>query len=199
MEAHLDAIAPRIPLGVEIDPISEQHVVVDRAINSFVLSLLASIAIVITALCLFMGLRIGIVVGITLTLTILGTFFLMRVLGIEMERISLGALSIDMGMLVDNAIVVAEGMLVDMQRGKAARTAGSEAANRTQLPLLGATVIGIMAFSGIGLSPDTTGEFLFTLAGWWCWASWPSPRPASWPSASSSSNSFPTPPRRSST
>ena len=163
VETHLDSIAPRIPLGVEISPIYEQHVVVDRAINSFVLSLLASIAIVITALCLFMGLRIGIVVGITLALTILGTFFLMRVFGIEMERISLGALIIAMGMLVDNAIVVAEGMLVGMQRGKDAKTAASEAADRTQLPLLGATVIGIMAFSGIGLSPDTTGEFLFSL------------------------------------
>ncbi len=163
VEAHLESLAPRIPLGVEISPIYEQHVVVDRAINSFVLSLLASIAIVITALCLFMGLRIGIVVGITLALTILGTFFLMRVFGIEMERISLGALIIAMGMLVDNAIVVAEGMLVGMQRGKDAKTAAAEAAQRTQVPLLGATVIGIMAFSGIGLSPDTTGEFLFSL------------------------------------
>ncbi|MDO9620992.1 MAG: efflux RND transporter permease subunit, partial [Moraxellaceae bacterium] len=93
----------------------------------------------------------------------LGTVFFMRLLHIEMERISLGALIIAMGMLVDNAIVVAEGMLINMQRGMNARAAASDAANRTQIPLLGATVIGIMAFAGIGLSPDITGEFLFSL------------------------------------
>jgi multidrug efflux pump subunit AcrB len=110
-----------------------------------------------------MGWRVGLVVGATLLLTVLGTLFFMRVFAIEMERISLGALIIAMGMLVDNAIVVAEGMLIGLQRGRGLREAAREAAGRTQVPLLGATVIGIMAFSGIGLSPDTTGEFLFSL------------------------------------
>ena len=68
-----------------------------------------------------------------------------------------------MGMLVDNAIVVAEGMQISMQQGKSSREAATEAASKTQIPLLGATVIGIMAFAGIGLSPDATGEFLFSL------------------------------------
>jgi multidrug efflux pump subunit AcrB len=72
-------------------------------------------------------------------------------------------LIIAMGMLVDNAIVVAEGMQINMQRGQTSREASTEAASKTQIPLLGATVIGIMAFAGIGLSPDATGEFLFSL------------------------------------
>ncbi len=72
-----------------------------------------------------------------------------------MERISLGALIIAMGMLVDNAIVVAETMLINMQRGQSSRQAADEVATRTQIPLLGATVIGIMAFAGIGLSPSS--------------------------------------------
>ena len=87
----------------------------------------------------------------------------MWIFDIEMERVSLGALIIAMGMLVDNAIVVAEGMLINLQRGKGVKEAASEAAGRTQIPLLGATVIGILAFSGIGLSDDVTGEFLFSL------------------------------------
>ncbi len=163
VEAHLRALEDRLPVGVEVHPIYEQHRVVDEAINDFIVNLAMSVAIVIAVLMLFMGWRVGMVVGATLLLTVLGTVFFMRVFGIEMERISLGALIIAMGMLVDNAIVVAEGMLINMQRGQNAREAAREAARRTQIPLLGATVIGIMAFSGIGLSPDATGEFLFSL------------------------------------
>ncbi|WP_409525826.1 efflux RND transporter permease subunit [Nitrincola sp. MINF-07-Sa-05] len=159
----LDLLKEQIPLGIEINPIYEQHVVVDESINSFVFNLALAVVIVIGVLCLFMGWRVGFVVGATLLLTVLGTVFFMRLFSIEMERISLGALIIAMGMLVDNAIVIAEGMLINMQRGISAKTAASDAAKRTQIPLLGATVIGIMAFSGIGLSPDSTGEFLFSL------------------------------------
>lgn len=163
VDAHLASIEDRIPLGAELHPIYQQHEVVDEAIGSFIFSLALSISIVIAVLCIFMGWRVGLVVGITLGLTVMGTLFMMRIFGIEMERISLGALIIAMGMLVDNAIVIAEGMLINMQRGMKARRAASEAAKRTQAPLLGATLIGILAFSGIGLSQDTTGEFLFSL------------------------------------
>lgn len=163
VDDHLEAIASEIPLGVTLSPIYQQHVVVEQATNAFLVNLALSVSIVIAVLCLFMGWRVGVVVGATLLLTVLGTLFFMAIFGIEMERISLGALIIAMGMLVDNAIVVAEGMLIGMQRGKDARTAAREACGRTQVPLLGATVIGIMAFSGIGLSPDVTGEFLFSL------------------------------------
>lgn len=161
--ARLEAMAPYIPLGVELHPIYQQHEVVDEAINDFILNLAVSVAIVVGVLCLFMGWRVGLVVGGTLFLTVAGTVFGMRIMGLEMERISLGALIIAMGMLVDNAVVVAEGMLINMQRGRPARDAAADAAGRTQMPLLGATVIGILAFAGIGLSPDQTGEFLFSL------------------------------------
>jgi len=163
VEARLEKLKDRLPLGVTVHPVYEQHKVVDGAINDFLFSLLLSVSIVIGVLCLFMGWRVGVVVGITLFLTVFGTLFFMRLFGIELERISLGALIIAMGMLVDNAIVVVEGMLVNMQRGWAAKEAAQDAAKRTQLPLLGATVIGIMAFSGIGLSDDITGEFMFSL------------------------------------
>lgn len=163
VDARLAEIMRDVPAGVELHPIYQQHVVVDEASNAFLLNLAMSVAIVVIVLALFMGWRAAVVVGATLLLTVVGTVFLMAIFGIEMERISLGALIIAMGMLVDNAIVVAEGMQGDMAKGKSARDAAEDVAKKTQTPLLGATVIGIMAFAGIGLSPDATGEFLFSL------------------------------------
>ncbi len=163
VEAKLEELAPNIPLGVELHPIYQQHVVVDAAINDFLVNLAMSVGIVITVLCLFMGWRAGLTVGSVLFLTVSGTVFFMNMFAIEMERISLGALIIAMGMLVDNAIVVTEGMLTGVMRGQKRLEAAENAVKSTQWPLLGATVIGIMAFAGIGLSPDATGEFLFSL------------------------------------
>ena len=162
-DARLAELAPQIPLGVDIQPIYQQHVIVEEASDAFLVNLAMSVGIVVIVLALFMGPRAAIVVGSTLLLTVVGTLLFMSFFSIQMERISLGALIIAMGMLVDNAIVVAEGMQISMQRGKTSREAAEEAANKTQIPLLGATVIGIMAFAGIGLSPDATGEFLFSL------------------------------------
>jgi len=162
-DAKLAGLSSQIPLGVQLEPIYQQHVVVEEASNAFLLNLAMSVSIVVVVLALFMGWRAAIVVGATLLLTVVGTLFFMAIFAIEMERISLGALIIAMGMLVDNAIVVAEGMQIAMGRGKSSRDAAEEAARKTQIPLLGATVIGIMAFAGIGLSPDSTGEFLFSL------------------------------------
>lgn len=162
-DAKLAELAPQIPLGVELHPIYQQHLVVEEASNAFLVNLAMSVTIVVVVLALFMGWRAAIVVGSTLLLTVMGTLLFMALFSIEMERISLGALIIAMGMLVDNAIVVAEGMQIGMRRGKNAHDAADDAAQKTQIPLLGATVIGIMAFAGIGLSPDATGEFLFSL------------------------------------
>lgn len=163
VEAHFAAIDHLLPVGISLEPIYEQHHVVAETSSSFLNSLALSVAIVIAVLALFMGWRAAVVVGASLGLNVIATFFFMWLWDIEIERISLGALIIAMGMLVDNAIVIAESMQVDMRRGLSARKAAGEAGRRLQLPLLGATVIGIMAFAGIGLSPDATGEFMFSL------------------------------------
>ena len=163
VDALLEELASDIPYGVELHPIYQQHVVVDESSSGFLINIALSVGIVVLVLALFMGVRASLVVGITLLLTVVGTLLFMAIFSIEMERISLGALIIAMGMLVDNAIVVAEGMQIAMARGKSSREAADEAAGKTQIPLLGATVVGIMAFAGIGLSPDSTGEFLFSL------------------------------------
>ena len=150
----------RTPPGMALSRIYDQPAVVDDAITTFMLSLALSVGIVILALCVSMGWRVGVIVGSVLLLTVLGTLFVMFLLGVEMERISLGALIIAMGMLVDNAIVVCEGVLVRLQRGLDRIDAAAAAVMQTRWPLLGATLVGVLAFSGIGLSPDSTGEFL---------------------------------------
>ncbi|MGI9325417.1 MAG: efflux RND transporter permease subunit [Pseudomonadales bacterium] len=163
VDARVAEIARSLPLGVNVAPIARQHVLVEDAVSQFMRNLLLSVATVIGALCLFMGWRAGTVVGSVLLLTVLGTLFCMTLWGIELQRISLGALMIAMGMLVDNAIVVAEGMVMGVKRGRSPAMAAAEAVGRTQYPLLGATLIGILAFAPIGLSDDNSGHFLRSL------------------------------------
>ncbi|WP_448212164.1 efflux RND transporter permease subunit [Colwellia sp. MEBiC06753] len=163
IEQKLSDILATLPAGIEVSPIYNQANIVDKAVDGFIFNLEMSVLVVTLALCLFMGWRSGIVVGVTLLVTVLGTVLIMWLYGLQLERISLGAMVIAMGMLVDNAIVVAEGMMLRMEKGKSALESASFIVKRTQWPLLGATVIGIAAFSGIGLSDDKTGEFLFSL------------------------------------
>ena len=163
IEAKLANVLANLPAGIEVSPIYNQAKIVDKAVDGFIFNLEMSVAVVTIALCVFMGWRSGIVVGGTLLVTVLGTVLLMWLYGLQLERISLGAMVIAMGMLVDNAIVVAEGMMLRMEKGKSALESASFIVKRTQWPLLGATIIGIAAFSGIGLSDDATGEFLFSL------------------------------------
>lgn len=163
VEAALRARMSELPLGVQLSPIYQQHTLVEEALKVFLINLVMSVSIVILVLCLFMGWRAGVVVGSALLLTVTGSLFLMKVTGLQMQRVSLGALIIAMGMLVDNAIVIAEGMLVRMKQGRSAREAATDITSQTQIPLLAATVIGVLAFSGIGLSQDVTGEYTFSL------------------------------------
>ena len=136
---------------------------VEEAVNAFMVNLADTLATVTGALCLFMGWRSGSVVGAVLLLTIMGTLGLMNAFSLELQRISLGALMIAMGMLVDNAIVVAEGMVAGIEEGKVPEEAAAAAVNRTAFPLLGATVIGLLAFAPIGLTDGDTGQFLNSL------------------------------------
>ena len=152
-----------IPVGMKLTPIYNQPQEVSDSVNGFLVSVGQAVGIVIIVLLLFMGLRVGMVIGSILLITVAGTLFVMNIYGIELQRISLGALVIALGMLVDNGIVVAEGMLVRMQAGMNAIQAASEAVGKTIWALLGGTVIGILAFSAIGLSPDSTGEFAGSL------------------------------------
>lgn len=163
VNAKVSALLQQLPVGITLTPIYDQASVVDESVDGFINNLVMSVAVVTLTLCLFMGWRSGVVVGSVLLVTVLGTILIMWLMDIQLQRISLGAMVIAMGMLVDNAIVVAEGMMLRMATGASAKEAASFIVKRTQWPLLGATVIGIAAFSGIGLSNDATGEFLYSL------------------------------------
>ncbi|WP_306460947.1 efflux RND transporter permease subunit [Neptunomonas phycophila] len=151
------------PVGVELNYIYNQPQRVEESVNNFLISLGQAVAIVVIVLLLSMGLRPGILMSGVLLLTILGTFIVMRIMDIELHRISLGALIIALGMLVDNAIVITEGVLIGMQRGLSRLAAAKQIVSNTSWPLLGATVIAITAFAPIGLSPDASGEFTNSL------------------------------------
>ena len=151
------------PIGINVLPISDQGAAVKSSVDDFVVNVALALAIVVGTLLVFMGLRSGILMGGILLVTIAGTLFGMYLYGLNMQRISLGALIIALGMLVDNAIVVVEGTLVRVQRGEDAGKASRAVVKQTMWPLLGGTVVGILAFSPIGFSPDNTGEYASSL------------------------------------
>lgn len=163
IKERLRELEGRFPLGMDLEVIYMQSDMVTTAIDAFLVNLLEAVAIVVVVLLLFMGLRSGLIIGFVLVLTIAGTFIFMGPAGLALERISLGALIIALGMLVDNAIVIIDGMLVRIKSGMDAEEAAKEVAGQTSMPLLGATAVAIIAFAAIGMSPDSTGEFCRSL------------------------------------
>jgi multidrug efflux pump subunit AcrB len=163
VRARLAELESLRPVGMDLHVVSYQSDSVRAAVDGFVINLVAAIAIVVLVLVVFMGLRSGMIVGAVLLLTVAGTMIAMFMDDIAMQRISLGALIIALGMLVDNAIVVTDGILVRLQRGEDARRAAIEVVESTKWPLLGGTVVGILAFSAIGLSPTDMGEYAGSL------------------------------------
>lgn len=151
------------PIGMPLHSVYQQPVIVKASVKGFLINLLEALVIVIVVLLLFMGMRCGIVIGAILLLTILGTLLFMYIFNIALQRISLGALVIALGMLVDNAIVVVESILVDTQQGIFVKKSAINICKKITWPLFGATVVGILAFSGIAMSPDSTGEYTRSL------------------------------------
>jgi len=156
-------LASQRPLGMELAAISDQSVSVRAAVADFVVNVMLALAIVVGTLLVFMGLRSGILMGAILLITVAGTLFGMYIYGLDMQRISLGALIIALGMLVDNAIVVVDGTLVRVEAGENPAEASIAVVEKTKWPLLGGTVVGFLAFSAIGFSPDNTGEYAGSL------------------------------------
>jgi multidrug efflux pump subunit AcrB len=163
LSARAREIQSEFPLGIDVGVVSLQSEAVSQAIRGFTSSLAQAVVIVIVVLLFFMGIRSGILIGFVLLLTIVGSFIFLDPWGVALERISLGALIIALGMLVDNAIVIVDGVLVRQQRGMDTREAAIEVVRQSAVPLLGATVIAILAFAAIGTSNDSTGEFCRSL------------------------------------
>jgi len=163
LKVRMGELMEQIPVGIEFGVISMQSDAVTTSINGFVISLAQAVIIVIVVLLLFMGLRSGLLIGFILLLTICGSFIFLKYQGVVLERISLGALIIALGMLVDNAIVVVDGILIQMGKGVKPREAAIDVVRRTAIPLLGGTAIAILAFAAIGTSQDKAGEFTRSL------------------------------------
>ncbi|MCO7190563.1 MULTISPECIES: efflux RND transporter permease subunit [unclassified Pseudoalteromonas] len=163
IDKHLTSLEYQRPHGMSVHTVYNQPNEVEKSVDGFIVSLLEAVAIVIVVLLIFMGVKSGILIGGILLLTVLGTFVFMKMFAIDLQRISLGALIIALGMLVDNAIVVTEGILINLKRGQTKVKAAVNIVEQTKWPLLGATVIGITAFAPIGLSSDASGEFAGSL------------------------------------
>jgi len=152
--------ASRLPAGIALHQVFYQPDRVNEALSTFMLNLLAAVLIVIGALMLTMGFRSGVIIGTGLVIVVAGSVWALSLFGGTLQRVSLGTFVLAMGMLVDNAIVIIDGILVDMKQGKTRREALTAIGRKTALPLLGATLIGILAFLPISLSSDTAGVYM---------------------------------------
>ncbi|MGN0206837.1 MAG: efflux RND transporter permease subunit, partial [Muribaculaceae bacterium] len=160
VEKRLSELSKRFPAGVRYEKVFFQPERVADAINTFLVNLVESVLIVIVVLILFMGFKSGLILGITLVATVFGSFLVLYMFDGTLQRVSLGAFILAMGMLVDNAIVIVDGILVDLKAGKPRKEALTAIGGKTAMPLLGATLIAILAFIPIYMSPDTAGVYV---------------------------------------
>lgn len=157
--AQLETTLNRRPLGIEVGKYYHQGEEVEVSVDNFVMNVIGALVIVIVTLLIFMGLRSAIVIGAILILTIAATLAVMNLSDIPMHRISLGALIIALGMMVDNAIVVAEGILIGVNKGFDKLAMAKKIVAQTTWPLLGGTLVGCVAFAPIGFAPGSTAEY----------------------------------------
>lgn len=149
----------RLPTGVECHKVFYQPERVGASLGTFVINLIESVIIVVIILMIAMGFKSGVIIGISLVVTVFGSFLFLQTAGGTMQRVSLAAFVLAMGMLVDNAIVIVDGILVNLKAGKDRMEAMTSIGRQTAMPLLGATLIAIIAFLPIFMSPDTAGVY----------------------------------------
>jgi multidrug efflux pump subunit AcrB len=156
-------LVEQLPVGIEIHTVADQPQVVEESIGHFTASVIQAVVIVLAVLLFGLGLRVGVIVGFGIPLTILGTFIWMLLFHIDLQRASLGALIIVLGMVVDNSIVVSDLILVKLQRGMSKLDAVRETFVQASRPLMAATIVSTAAFMPIFLSPESVGEYLRSL------------------------------------
>lgn len=161
--AEIAGFSGSMPEGFAVTSIYDQGYESAVANQGFIWNLIISVITVVIILLFFIGVKNGILVGSGLIFSIFATLIVMYANGIALQRMSLAAIIIAMGMLVDNAIVVSDSTLVNLQRGMRKRVAIMRACSSTALPLLAATVIAILTFLPIYYSPHITGELLSSL------------------------------------
>ncbi len=153
----------RFPVGIECHKVFNQADQVSSALSTFFVNLLESVVIVIVILMIAMGFKSGMIIGISLVIVVIGSLMILGYMDGTMQRVSLGAFILAMGMLVDNAIVIVDGILIDLKQGKERMFALTDIGRRTAGPLLGATLIAVCSFLPVFLSPDTAGTYVHDL------------------------------------
>ena len=163
IDAKLEELKAHFPAGIEVEKVYYQPDLVSTAIGVFVQNLIASVVVVVGILLFTMGMRTGLIIGSGLVFSILGTIIFMLAVNIDMQRVSLGSFIVAMGMLVDNSIVIADGILVGFENNEDRFTALTKTAKKTAIPLLGATSIAIIAFLPMYLMPTDAGSYVSSL------------------------------------
>lgn len=149
-----------LPAGIGFHKVFFQPEIVENAIDTFIINLIESVAIVILLLMLTMGFRSGVIIAVSLIVIVFSSFFVLDMFDGTLQRVSLGSFIVAMGILVDNAIVIVDGILVDMKRGIPKPECLTNIGRKTAMPLLGATLIAILAFFPIFMSPDMAGSYV---------------------------------------
>ncbi|MFA6972438.1 MAG: efflux RND transporter permease subunit [Gallionella sp.] len=163
LDSEFIRIKKQLPPGIEVHQVSDQAAVVEKSIGEFMRALLEALAIVLAVSFLSLGMRAGLVVGLSIPLVLAGTFLLMHLLGIDLQRVSLGALIIALGLLVDDAMIAVEMMKVKLEQGYSRLHAATFAYTSTAFPMLTGTLITAAAFLPVGLAKSSAGEYTFSI------------------------------------
>src|SRR5262245_53413308 len=163
IEQTLKRIEQDLPVGIELGRISDQAQVVGKSIHQFLEALAEAIGIVLVVSLLALGWRAGLVVALTIPMVLAATFFVMSVMGIDLQRISLGALIISLGLLVDDAMIAVEMMDRKLEEGHDRLSAATFAYTTTAFPMLTGTLITVAGFIPVGFAQSQAGEYVSTL------------------------------------
>ena len=163
LKAQMNKILGELPIGIGVHLVSDQPVVVEQAVGGFTTALFEAVAIVLLVSFLSLGMRAGFVVALSIPLVLAMTFVAMQYFGISLQRISLGALIIALGLLVDDAMIAVEMMVARLEVGDTLRKAATYVYTSTAFPMLTGTLVTVAGFMPIGLNSSNAGEFTFSL------------------------------------
>jgi multidrug efflux pump subunit AcrB len=163
LDAELERVTADLPIGVDVHLVADQPHVVDEAVSEFTTALFEAIGIVLIVSFVSLGLRAGLVVALSIPIVLAITFLAMSYLDISLQRVSLGALIIALGLLVDDAMIAVEMMVSRLEAGETLRKAAIAVYTSTAFPMLTGTLVTVAGFIPIGLNSSAAGEFTFTL------------------------------------
>ena len=163
LQKEMARISGDLPVGAEIHLVSDQPKIVDEAVSGFTRALFEAVVIVLAISFISLGMRAGLVVAISIPLVLAITFVVMFYAGISLQRISLGALIIALGLLVDDAMIAVEMMVARLEVGDTLAKAATYVYTSTAFPMLTGTLVTVTSFVPIGLNSSAAGEFTFTL------------------------------------